>query len=256
MGDNVVIRTTPTITIRDYTIGGTLNYEEPTNPAVELPIDTGKYFAFRVDNVDEMQADIDIMDDWAGDAGEQMKIAVDLDVLAGIYSDVHAENKGLTAGRKSSSYNLGTTGSPVSLNKANVLDYIVDMGSVLDEQNVPESGRWLVLPAWVCGMIKQSDIKDASLSGDSTSILRNGRIGMVDRFMIYMSNNIATTSDGGTVYNIIAGHKAGLTFAAQMTKMETLPNPNSFGQLIRGLNVYGFKVVEGKYLTHLYAKKG
>jgi hypothetical protein len=257
MGDKVIIRTTPSLTINDYTIGASLDYEQPNNPAVELDIDKGKYFAFQVDDVDEMQADIDIMDDWAGDGGEQMKIAVDTDLLANIYSDVAAANAGATAGRKSSSFNLGTTGTPVALTKANILDYIVDLGTVLDEQNVPETGRWLVLPAWACGMIKKSDLKDASLAGDGTSVLRNGRVGMIDRFMLYMSNNVATTTDGSdTVYNIIAGHKAGLTFAAQMTKMETLPNPNSFGQLIRGLNVYGYKVIEGAYLAHLYAKKG
>jgi hypothetical protein len=257
MGDTVNIRTTPSLTIRDYKVGANLNYENPTSPAVELAIDKGKYFAFGVDNVDEYQADIDIMDDWAGDGGEQMKIAIDTDMLANIYTDVNADNAGIAAGRKSSSYNLGASGAPIALTKANILDYLVDLGSVMDEQSIPETGRWVVLPAWACGMIKKSDLKDASLAGDGTSILRNGRVGMIDRLMIYMSNNIATTADGSdTVFNIISGHKSGLTFAAQMTKMETLPNPSSFGQLIRGLNVYGYKVIEGKYLAHLYAKKG
>ena len=256
-GDTVHIRTTPTLTIRDYEIGGSLNYENPTNPSVELQIDKGKYFAFQVDDVDEYQADIDIMDDWAGDGGEQMKIAVDTEILAYVPTGVSADNAGATAGVKSGSYNLGASGSWVSLSKANILDYLVDLGSVLDEQNVPETGRWVVLPAWACGMIKKSDLKDASLAGDTQSIMRNGRVGMIDRFMIYMSNNLDITTDGATaVTNIIAGHKVGLTFAAQMTKMETLPNPNSFGQLVRGLNIYGRKVVEGKYLTHLYAAKG
>jgi len=257
MGDSVQIRTTPTLTIRDYEIGGSLNYEQPTNPAVELQINKGKYFAFEVDDVDEYQADIDIMDDWAGDGGEQMKIAVDTDMLANIYGDIAAANAGATAGRKSSSYNLGVSGTWVSLTKANILDYLVDLGSVLDEQNIPESGRWLVLPAWACGMIKKSDLKDASLAGDGQSIMRNGRVGMIDRFMLYMSNNLDVTVDGSTnVTNIMAGHKAGLAFAAQMTKMETLANPNSFGQLVRGLNIYGYKVTEGAYLAHLYAAKG
>ncbi len=256
-GDTVHIRTTPTLTIRDYQIGGSLNYENPTNPAVELQIDKGKYFAFQVDDIDEYQADIDIMDDWAGDGGEQMKIAVDTEILAYVPTGVSASNAGAAAGVKSGSYNLGVATAWVSLTKANILDYLVDLGSVLDEQNVPESGRWIVLPAWACGMIKKSDLKDASLAGDSQSIVRNGRVGMIDRFMIYMSNNLDITVDGATnVTNIIAGHKVGLTFAAQMTKMETLPNPNSFGKLVRGLNVYGRKVVEGKYLTHLYAAKG
>jgi hypothetical protein len=257
MGDNVVIRTTPSITINDYKIGQTLNYEEPTNPSVDLAINMGKYFAFRCDDVDRYQADIDLMDDWSGDASEQMKVAIDTDVLANIYVDVAAANKGLTAGAKSSSYNLGVTGTPVALAKANILDYLVDLGSVLDEQNVPETGRWLVLPTWACGMIKKSDLKDTSLTGDATTPIRNGLIGELDRFMVYRSNLVNSVTDGSdTVYNIIAGHKAGLTFAAQMTQMETLKNPNSFGNLVRGLNVYGYKVIEGKYMAELYAKKG
>jgi hypothetical protein len=257
MGDNVVIRTTPSITINDYKIGQTLNYEEPTNPSVDLAINMGKYFAFRCDDVDRYQADIDLMDDWSGDASEQMKVAIDTDVLANIYVDVAAANKGLTAGAKSSSYNLGVTGTPVALTKANILDYLVDLGSVLDEQNVPETGRWLVLPTWACGMIKKSDLKDTSLTGDATTPIRNGLIGELDRFMVYRSNLVNSVTDGSdTVYNIIAGHKAGLTFAAQMTQMETLKNPNSFGNLVRGLNVYGYKVIEGKYMAELYAKKG
>lgn len=257
MGDKVIIRTTPTITIRDYKVGQTLNYEQPESANVDLDINKGKYFAFRVDDVDAMQADIDLMDDWSRDAGEQMKIAVDTDILATIYSLASSDNSGATAGRKSGAFNLGASGAPVALTKANILDYIVDLGTVLDEQNLPETGRWLVLPAWAVGMIKKSDLKDASLSGDGVSIMRNGRVGMVDRFTIYLSNNIATTTDGSdTVFNIVAGHKVGVTFAAQMTNMEKLANPNSFGQLVRGLNVYGYDVLEGKYIAHLYAKKG
>lgn len=68
--------------------------------------------------------------------------------------------------------------------------------------------------------------------------------------MLYLSNNIVGITEGtATLYKPIGGHSSGLTFAAQMTKMETLPNPDTFGQLVRGLNVYGYKVVEGKYLT-------
>jgi len=255
-GDKVVIRTTPTMVIQDYKPGQTLVYDTPESANVDLNIDKGKYFAFKVDKVDKMQADIDLMDNWASDGGEQMKIKIDTDLLANIAADIDADNKGATAGKKSGDIDLGSAGNPVTLTKTNILDYIVDLGIVLDEQTVPETGRWLVLPAWACGMIKKSDLKDASLSGDGVSIMRNGRIGMVDRFTIYMSNNIDITSDTGNVFNIVAGHKAGLTFAAQMTDMETLPNPNSFGHLIRGLNVYGYKVIEGKYLAHLYAKKG
>lgn len=259
-GDQVIIRTTPSMTISNYEIGMGLTYETPTSANTTLDIDKGKYFAFALDDVDVMQSDINLMDDWAEDASEQMKIAVDSDVLTNILTDISADNKGTTAGVLSNDINLGTTGTngnaAIQITSSNILDYIVDVGLVLDEQNVPESGRWLVMPAWMISLIKKSDLKDASLAGDGTSILRNGLVGMVDRFALYLSNNITGVTEGtATLYNPVAGHQSGLTFAAQMTKMETLPNPDTFGQLVRGLNVYGYKVIEGKYLAHGVVKK-
>jgi len=260
-GDQVIIRTTPAMTITDYQVGAKLAYETPTSANTTLDINKGKYFAFALDDVHAMQSDINLMDDWSEDASEQMKIAVDSDVLTNIIADVTAvTNKGTTAGKISADINLGDIGTngsaAVQITAINILDYIVDLGLVLDEQNVPETGRWLVIPAWMVSMVKKSDLKDASLAGDGTSILRNGLIGMIDRFEIYLSNNIVGITEGtATIYKPIAGHKAGLTFAAQMTKMETLPNPDSFGQLVRGLNVYGYKVVEGDYLATGVVKK-
>jgi len=259
-GDQVIIRTTPTLTIVNYQIGDALVYETPINANTTLDLNKGKYFAFTLDDVDAMQSDINLMDDWSEDASEQMKIAVDSDVITNIITDVDAANKGLTAGVISGDIDLGATGTNGSnaflIDKTTILDYLVDMGTVLDEQNVPETGRWMVMPAWMVATIKKSDLKDASLAGDGTSIMRNGLVGMVDRWMLYLSNNIVGITEGtATLYKPVGGHKAGLTFAAQMVKMETLPNPDSFGQLIRGLNVYGYKVVEGKYLTTGVVKK-
>lgn len=257
MGDKVHIRTTPSITIRDYRKGQKLQTETPDSPKVELNIDKAKYFQFTVDSIDKFQSDINMMDDWSNDASEQMKIVIDTDILGTIPADVHAQNKGTTAGRKSALYNLGTTGSAVAITAANILEYITALGAVGDEQNWPESGRWLVLPAWMRWVLMQSDLKNASLVGDDTSILRNGRIGMIDRFAIYISNNLTSVSDGGnTCWNILAGHKSGLTFASQMTEMDTLKAESTFGTLVRGLNVYGYEVIKPESLALLYARKG
>jgi len=127
-----------------------------------------------------------------------------------------------------------------------VLDYIVDLGTVLDEANAPEGDRFLVIPAKMAGMIKKSDLKDASLTGDSVSVLRNGRLGMIDRFTLYMSHNLSVTSGK---FSIIAGHKMGFTFASQMTEMESLRAESTCGNVIRGLQVYGYKVVKPEALA-------
>lgn len=257
MGDKVIIRTLPTIEIRDYKKGMTLKYDHPESPNVELLIDRAKYFAFGVDDIDRYQSDLQLLNDWSEDAAEQMKAVIDRDVLGTIYADVDAANAGTTAGFESGDYDLGTTGSPVSLHTGNIIDYIVHLGSVLDEQAVPETGRWIVLPTWAANRVKRSELKDASLAGDGTSILRNGRMGMIDRFTVYRSNHVPGIADSGDrAYNILAGHKSALTFASQMTNVENLKAESSFGEKVRGLHVYGFKVVNGKGIASLYAKAG
>ena len=122
------------------------------------------------------------------------------------------------------------------------------MGTVLDEANCPESDRFLVIPAKMGGLIKQSDLKDASITGDGSSPLRNGRLGMIDRFTVYVSHNL---SKSGSEFSVIAGHKMGITFASQMTNMETIRSETTFGDIIRGLQVYGYKVVKPEALATL-----
>jgi len=245
-GDTVNIRTTPEITIRTYTKGQTLQVENPDKPKLQLLIDKGEYFSCIEDDVDKVQADINLMDTWSKDASERMKIKIDQRVLTDILPDIAATNKGASAGRITGNIDLGTTGSAVAISKSNVLDYIVDMGTVLDEANCPEGDRFLVIPAKMAGMIKKSDLKDASITGDSVSVIRNGRLGMIDRFTIYMSHNLSVSSGK---FSIVAGHKMGFTFASQMTNMETIRSETTFGNIIRGLQVYGYKVVKPEALA-------
>jgi len=259
MGDSVQIRTTPSITISDYQIGGGLTYEKPTSDKVELQIDQAKSFSFEIKDVDAYQADIKLMDDWSNDAGQQMKIAIDKDINAYAHTEVAAANAGAAAGVKSGDINLGEAGAPVAITKTNILDVLVDCSTVLDEQNVPDEERWVILPPWMCGMLKKSDLRDSSMMGDDTSAFRNGKVGILDRFRVYISNNLDVVTDATTTRkatNVIFGHKKALTFASQMTNMETLPNPGDFGKLIRGLNVYGRKVIDGNAIGKLYAEKG
>lgn len=252
-GDTVNIRTTPEITIRDYVKGQSLTVENPDKPKIQLVIDKGEYFACVEDDVDQVQSDINLMDTWSKDASERMKIKIDQRVLTDLLPDIAATNKGATAGEQSASFDLGTTASPLQVTKDGasstvaVVDLLVDLGTVLDEANCPEQDRFVVIPAKMAGLIKKSDLRDASLTGDATSIVRNGRLGMIDRFTVYVSHNLKV--DTGGKYNLIAGHKMGFTFASQMTNMETIRSETTFGDIIRGLQVYGYKVVKGEALA-------
>ena len=268
-GDKVVIRSIPTITINNYQKGMNLTNQVPTSTPLELNIDKGKYFAVVLDDVDKVQADIGLMDIFTDDASQQMKIAIDSDVLSAVYADAATANKGANAGAISGGINLGATGAPRQITSSTVLDMILDMGLCLDEQNVPETGRWVVVPAWMASLIKRSDLKQAYLTGDSVTPLRNGKLGLIDRFTVYVSNNLATTADLGsdatvggtgtavdsTAWNIMAGTRDAISFASQITNVETLRAQSTFGNIMRGLNVYGYKVTKPEALVHGYIKK-
>jgi len=252
-GDKVNIRTIPTITISDYTKGMSLASQVPTSTPITLTIDYGKYFNVIVDDVDATQADVKLMDMFTNDAAQQMKIGIDSLVLTQLATGGSsttplsaAANQGNSAGAISGNLALGVTATPVTLTKSNVLDTILNMGQALDEQNVPEDGRWLVIPAWMGALIKNSDLKQAYLTGDDTSILRNGKMGMIDRFTLYVSNNLYTASSKTT---ILAGTRDAVSFASQITNVETLRSTTTFGNIMRGLNVFGFKVVKPEALV-------
>jgi hypothetical protein len=247
MGDTVNIRTTPEITIQTYVKGQTLSVENPDKAKLQLVIDKGEYFACVEDDVDQVQTDMNLMDMWSKDASERMKIKIDQRVLTDLLPDVSANNKGQTAGAISGNIDLGVAGTPEALTATNVIGKIVDMGTVLDEANCPEQNRFLVIPAKMAGLIKQSDLKDASITGDGSTPLRNGRLGMIDRFTVYVSHNLKKTAGGE--FSVIGGHTMGFTFASQMTNMETIRSETTFGNIIRGLQVYGYKVVKPEALA-------
>lgn len=269
-GDVVHIRTKPTISIRPYQAGGALTADRPASNIVDLNIDKGQYFNTILDDVMEIQSDINLMGIWSDDAAQQMKITIDTDVLRGIMGAAVAQNRGLTAGAITGNIPLGVTGTPLPVvanhtipptaGQATILQVVLRLGQVLDEQNIPEQGRWIVMPTWAATMIKSSELRQAYLSGDQVSILRNGRLGMIDRFTLYISNLLprGAMTGGGPAgdqvlaageWIIYAGHAHALTFASQVSKVETLRSEFTFGTLLRGLQVYGYAVVDGRALA-------
>jgi hypothetical protein len=255
MGDTVIINTIPSINIYNYSVGQNLNYDVPTPSTITLQINKGKYFGVNVNNVLELQSKPKLMDMFTNDASMQMKIAIDQDVLLGTYNGGAATNMGATAGKISAAYNLGTDTAPVALTAANILQMITSLSSVLDEANVPETDRWLLITPTERQLLMQSNLAQAQFMGDGTSILRNGKIGQIDRFTVYVSNltpraaagqNFQGGASAGTAkrHSIVAGHKSAISFASQIAKVESLQNPNDFGNLVRGLNVYGYQVTQ------------
>ena len=223
LGDKVNIRTVPAITVADYT--GTLSYADVTSGTVELNINKAKSYAFKVDDILREQADIDFMNEAAQDAAQNMKIAIETDVFANV-----AAGSSLT----------DVNATPSNITAANVLGFILDAGKTLDENNIPEDDRFMIINPTIASLLKQSELRQAYLTGDNVSPLRNGFIGQVDRFRVYVSNNLATA---GGVTSGLYGHPKAIAYASQMTNTESVRLESSFGDGVRGLSVYGYKVV-------------
>lgn len=272
-GDSVRIRTSPALSIADYTVGSTLTYQVPTPIYTDFTIDKAKSFAFQVSDVLDAQADLNLMTMFMDDAAKQLKISIADDCYNALFVGAapatatrpcHASNQGATAGVKSGALNLGTDAAPIATSTAeNLLKLILRMAAALDEQNVPDEGRWLLLSPFDRQILMQSSLAQAYFTGDQASTIRTGKVGMIDRFAVYTSNLLPrgeaakawvsgqSATSGGAAYAgalarrmIVAGTKDACTHASQVNKTENVRNPNDFGDLVRGLQVYGRQVVK------------
>jgi len=270
-GDTVRIRLAPSISISDYTVGQNLSYEVPTPIFQDMQVNKGKYFGVQVNDVLSYQSDMNLMNMFTEDAAKQLKIAIENEVFFNSFvtEGPAAANEGATAGAISAAYNLGTDTAPIDqATPENVLKAILRMSTVLDEQNVPEDGRFLILSPYDRHLLMQSSIAQAYFTGDQSSTIRTGKIGMLDRFSVYVSNllpkgaagkalvaGLTDPSTGGSVSNakarrtMIAGTKAATSFAMTINKTEPLRNQTDFGDIVRGLAVYGRKVVKPQALV-------
>ena len=238
----------------------TLPKQRPESADIEMLVDKGKGWNILLDDVDKVQSDIDLLNKFTGDATKQIDISVDSTLLGAVYADADDDNYGTTAGLVTNSYNLGTSGTPIQITSTNVIDYIVMCGGVLDEQNVPDEDRWMVIPSWMSVLLKSSDLKDASMTGDAKSVARTGLLGMIDRFVIYQSNSVgsvaaATETSGFKSYYVLFGNKDAISFANQFTKTESLRSSESFDTIVRGLMVWGYKTIKPEALGYMYARK-
>ena len=223
LGNKVNIRAVPAVSVADYT--GSLTYSDVTSSTIELDINKAKSYAFKVDDILKRQADIDFMNAAAEDAAQNMKIAIEQDVFGNVaagssLSDVNNAGAATTA--------------------ANILGHILNAGKVLDQNNIPETDRFMIIDPVTAKIIKESELRQAYLTGDSVTPLRNGKIGMIDRFNMYVSNNLTVASG---VASGLYGHPKAIAYASQMTNTETVRLESAFGDGVRGLTVYGYKVV-------------
>lgn len=260
LGSEVVIRKIGDTTVRPYTKNGVTTMENIQPSKDTLEINKGQYFYGKIDSVDEFQSDMDYAEKYAEDGVQVVRKVVNDDVFAVLPTTAAAANAGTAAGLESGDIDLGVTGAPLSVTASNILDLIVERaGVVADEQNWPEDERWLVVPAWMAGRLKNSDLKNASVMGDPKSVLRNaGRLGMIDRFEVYATNSIKGAIVGAhREFNVTFGHKAAFTFAQQFVETVYFDKlEGTAGKAVRSIMVYGHKTLNPAGIGRMVVRKG
>ena len=241
-GDTVHINTIGEVTIGTYTkdTDFTSGPQALTATDSTLVINQAKYFNFAVDDIDTAQAAGDIMDKAMQRAAYGLADAADkylADQLAAAITTANGNQVGTTA---------------VALTKENVYENIVKMKTILDKANVPTTGRWLVVPPEMVALILQDDrfVKTGGTKAEDT--LANGWVARAVGFDIYESNNCNSTSASSTTtYTITAGDEGACTYAEQISDTEAYRPEKRFADAVKGLHLYGAKVVDPKRLAGL-----
>jgi len=249
-GDTVNILKEPTITVASYARGTTVNTQELTDDQIQLTIDQGNYFAFKVDDIEERQAHVNWEALSTSAGAYTLKKAYDYNVLKEINDSAAGDTT-----------NLGAAGSAISCNTGNeCANYLSTASRVLDEQDAPQENRWFVAPPQFYEIMRQADAKlvDSSVIGGA-SVLTNGLITdkTVHGFKMYQSNVLQVGSAGTAASHTFGpsttsgecdtlfGHMSAVATASHIAKTEVIRDPDSFADVVRGLHVFGRKVLRG-----------
>lgn len=241
-GNTVKIASIGDVTVDDYTKDTDINDPESlTDDEQTLLINNAKYFNFYVDSVDRAQQNVNVLDEAMRRASWKLRDQADTFLAAAMDAAVPTQNK------------IGTTTTPKVPTKADAYEYLVDLGVLLDEANVPMEGRFVVVPAWFHGLLLKDDrfVRSGTQAGDRK--LANGMVGEAAGFSILKSNNVPNAT--GTKYKIIAGHRIATAYVEQILDVQTFKPEKRFGDAVKGLHVYGAKVVRPTALAELIANK-
>jgi hypothetical protein len=246
VGDTVKINSIGHVTIGDYTKNTNLGDPETlTDAQSTLLINLAKDFNFQVDDVDKAQGKPGVMNAAMDDAAWGLSDAIDK-IIAAFHTLTPAANK---IGADAGSAKFGT----VLTVGSSMYDYLVDMGVLLDQNNTPKKGRWVVLPPWAHGVL-QKDSRFVAATQSGTDILQNGVVGRAAGFDIRVSNNVTNDAQTVPTYRIMAGYPGTISYAEQLSEVIAYRPEKRFADAVKGLLLAGAKVVRPANLVTLYAK--
>jgi len=249
-GDSVKIIKEPVISVSDYTRGSDTTATKLTDQELTMVVDSAKAFKFIVDDIESKMSHVNFKEVASSSAAYALKDSFDAAVIADMFSGLSASSPNHVLGADNATalganvYD-GTGSVDIGLtSETDPLNLMARMARLLDEQNVPEEGRWFVAGPDFYEQLGQSSSKLLSVDFNAgQGSIRNGLVssGKLRGFDMYKSNNIAATSNA--TGKVLAGHISSTATAQTIISTEVLRDPSSFGDIVRGLHVYGSKVL-------------
>ena len=262
-GDSVKIIKEPVISVSDYTRGSDTTATKLTDQELTLVVDSAKAFKFIVDDIETNMSHVNFKEVATSSAAYALRDSYDAAVIASMFSGVSTSSPDHVLGadaaaatqtmaqHQGGSNSIDLTGSDGT--GADPLDVMAFMAKLLDEQSVPEEGRWFVAPPSFYNELSQSGSKLMSVDFNAgQGSIRNGLVssGKLRGFDMYKSNNVAAASTASG--KILAGHISSTATAQTIISTEVLRDPSSFGDIVRGLHVYGAKVLRPEALVSAF----
>ena len=261
-GDTVRIIKEPTVTVSSYTRGSVVNAQDLADDQITMVVDNANAFAFKIDDIEERHSHVNFEALATSSGAFALKRKYDANVLQAISDGAGlagADDASLSGGLTTTNSALGTASSPINVETDDAgINLMLLMARTLDDQSVPEENRWFVAPPIFYEKMFQAGnkIAEVQVTGDASSPLRNGLAipGTLAGFRCYKSTALNSTAGTDQVTltgvatdaseNIIlAGHMSSTSTASHIAKTEVVRSTESFSDVIRGLHVFGRKVL-------------
>lgn len=250
-GDSVKINEVGPITVSNYTQHSEISFETLNSAQKTLLIDQAKFFAFKIDDIEEAQTKPKLMNAAMEEAAFSVSDVID-QFLASKYTEAGVLD----------ATNLGTATTAISIlsSTGNAFTILSKASQRLTESNVPQQGRWMVIPPWFHNKLMNaaagtgSGLTTSTVKDMGGGILVDGWVGKLWGFDLFISNNVAVPT--GSTYAVMFGNRQAISYAGQIAKIAATDIEKGFGQGVKGLYVYGGKVVRPEALGVAYVSEG
>ena len=247
-GDTVNIIKEPTITVSAYSRGAVVDTQDIVDDQIQLVVDQANAFSFKVDDIEERHSHVNFESIATSSGAYALKNEYDKNVIAAMVAGVSSSSPDHLLGADSGSGQDQDVGFGSS--EVDPVDTISKHNRLLNAADVPEENRWFLAGPEFVEQLGQASSKLMSDTTGNATPLRNGKVlsGKIMNMDVYMTNNFAASSTSN-FFKVLGGHMSSTATANHIAKIEVIRHPESFSDVVRGLHVFGRKVLRDNALV-------